>query len=87
VLSDKCDGKRKKPPKAPFPVVTPGSFKFPKGDKAEVEFYADGYSDDREFGYLKVTIKARMLTVKFIGADSKKTLDSFKLDLDRHQYK
>jgi hypothetical protein len=87
VLSEKCDGKRKKPPKAPFPVVTPGSFKFPKGDKAEVEFYADGNTDDGEFGYLKVTIKARTLTVKFIGVDSEKTLDRFKLDLDSHQYK
>jgi hypothetical protein len=37
---------------------------------AKVEFYADGDSDDGEYGYLKVTIKARTLTVKFIGADS-----------------
>jgi hypothetical protein len=87
VLSDGCDGKPEKSPKAPFPVVTPGSFKFPKGDSAEVEFYADGDSDDGEYGYLKVTIKARTLTVKFIGADSEKTLDRFKLDLDSHQYK
>jgi hypothetical protein len=70
----------------PFPVVTPGSFKFPKGDSAEVEFYEDGDSDDSEFGYLKVTIKARTLTVKFIGAHSAKTLDRFKLDLDSHTY-
>ena len=65
--------------------MTPGSFKFPKGDKAKVEFYADGNTD--EFGYLKVTIKARTLTVKFTGAYSEKTLDRFKLDLDSHQYK
>ena len=70
----------------PFPVVTPGSFKFPKGDSAEVEFYEDGGGDDGEFGYLKVTIKARKLSVKFIGADSEKTLDRFKLDLDSHKY-
>jgi hypothetical protein len=86
VLSDGCEGKPEKSPKAPFPVVTPGSFKFPKGDSAKVEFYADGDSDDGEYGYLKVTIKARRLTVKFIGADSEKTLDRFKLDLDSHQY-
>jgi hypothetical protein len=86
VLSDGCDGKPEKPPKAPFPVVTPGSFKFPKGDSAEVEFYEDGGRDDGEFGHLKVTIKARTLSVKFIGADSGKTLDRFKLDLDSHKY-
>jgi acid phosphatase type 7 len=86
VLSDGCDGKPGKSPKAPFPVVTPGSFKFPKGDSAEVEFYKDGGGDDGEFGYLKVTIKARKLSVKFIGADSEKTLDRFKLDLDSHKY-
>ena len=86
VLSDGCDGTPEKPPKAPFPVVTPGSFKFPKGDSAQVEFYEDGQSDDGEFGYLKVTIKRRTLTVKFIGADSQKTLDRFKLDLDNHKY-
>jgi hypothetical protein len=50
-----------------------------------VEFYADGDSDDGAFGYLKVTIKARTLTVKFIGPE--KTHDRFKLDLDSHQYK
>jgi acid phosphatase type 7 len=87
VLSDGCNGKREKSPKAPFPVVTPGSFKFPKGDSAEVEFYEDGDSDHGAFGYLKVTIKARTLTVKFIGADSGKTLDRFKLDLDSHTYR
>jgi hypothetical protein len=86
VLSDGCDGVPEKPRKAPFPVVTPGSFKFPKGDSAEVEFYEDGSRDDGEFGYLKVTIKARTLSVKFIGADSGKTLDRFKLDLDSHKY-
>jgi acid phosphatase type 7 len=86
VLSEGCDGKPKKPPKAHFPVVTPGSFKFPKGDSARVEFYEDGQSDDGEFGYLKVTIKARTLTVKFIGANSRKTLDSFRFDLDSHKY-
>ena len=53
---------------------------------AKVEFYADGDSDDGEYGYLKVTIKARTLSVKFIGAGSKKTLDRFKLDLDKHKY-
>jgi hypothetical protein len=51
-----------------------------------VDFYEDGGGDDGEFGYLKVTIKARTLSVKFIGADSGKTLDGFKLDLDSHKY-
>jgi len=86
VLSDGCDGQPGKSPKTPFPVVKPGSFKFPKRDSAEVEFYEDGGGDDGEFGYLKVTIKARTLSVKFIGADSEKTLDRFKLDLDSHKY-
>jgi acid phosphatase type 7 len=85
VLSDGCDGSPEKSRKAPFPVVTPGSFKFPKGDSAEVEFYEDGESDG-EFGYLKVRIKARTLSVRFIGANSGKTLDRFKLDLDTHKY-
>jgi hypothetical protein len=86
VLSDRCDGKPGKSSNVPFPVVTPGSFKFPKGDSAKVEFYADGDTDDGEFGYLKVTIKARTLRVKFVGANSGKTLDRFNLDLDSHSY-
>jgi hypothetical protein len=49
----------------------------PKGDSAEVEFYEDGGGDDGEFGYRKVTIKARTLSVKFIGADSGKDPGSF----------
>jgi hypothetical protein len=86
VLSDGCDGQPEKSAKTPFPVVTPGSFKFPKGDSAEVEFYEDGNRDESEFGYLRVTIKARTLSARFIGADSGKTLDRFKLDLDSHKY-
>jgi hypothetical protein len=85
-LSERCDGKSDKAPKAPFPVVTPGSFEFPKGDSAQVEYYEDGDSKDAEFGYLKVTIKDRTLSVKFIGVDSGKPLDRFKLDLDSHKY-
>jgi hypothetical protein len=51
-----------------------------------VEYYEDGESKDAEFGYLKVTIKDRTLSVKFIGVDSDKPLDRFKLDLDSHKY-
>ena len=53
VLSEHCNGKSDKAPKAPFPVVTPGwSFEFPEGDSVEVEYYEDGDSKDAEFGYL-----------------------------------
>jgi acid phosphatase type 7 len=86
VLPERCDGKSDKAPKAPFPVVTPGSFEFPKGNSAQVEYYQDGDSEDAEFGYVKVTIKGRVLSVKFMGTDSRKPLDRFKLDLDSHQY-
>jgi hypothetical protein len=86
VLSERCDGKSDKTPKAPFPVVTPGSFEFPKGDSAQVEYYQDGDTKDAQFGYLHVTIKDRTLSVKFIGVDSSKPLDHFKIDLDSHKY-
>jgi acid phosphatase type 7 len=86
VLSERCDSKFNKLPEPPFSVVRPGSFKFPKGCSARVEYYQDGDSKDAEFGYLKVTIKKRVLSVKFIGTNSGKTLDRFKLDLDKHKY-
>ena len=86
VLSDQCDGEPGAAQTAPFPVVTPGSFQFPAGDSAQVEYYEDGNSDSSEFGYLKVTIQGRTLSGQFIGATSHKTLDQFTLDLDSHKY-
>jgi hypothetical protein len=86
VLSQQCDGDAGSPRKAPFPVVTPGSFEFPAGDSAQVEYYEDGDSKHSEFGFLRVTIKARTLTAKFIGATSGDILDKFTLDLDSHRY-
>jgi hypothetical protein len=86
LLAEECDGSRGDKKKAPFPAVTPGSFKFPKGDSAQVEYYEDGHKDDSEFGYLRVTLKERSLKGEFIGAKSNSTLDKFKLDLDKHKY-
>jgi hypothetical protein len=59
VLSAQCDGEPGGSLTAPFPAVTPGSFQFPEGDSAQVEYYEDGNSDNSEFGFLKVTIEAR----------------------------
>lgn len=86
VLSEECDGGKGEKREAPFPAVAPGSFKFPAGDSAQVEYYEDGKSHDSEFGYLRVSIKERTLKGEFIGATSNKTLDKFKLDLDSHKY-
>lgn len=86
VLAELCDGETGASQVTPFPAVTPGSFQFPAGDSAQVEYYVDNNSDDSEFGFLKVTIEARTLTCQFIGATSHKTLDEFKLDLDSHKY-
>jgi hypothetical protein len=87
VLSEPCSGDPGVSQTAPFPVVTPGSFQFPAGDSAQVEYYEDFSSSDSEFGFLKVTIEARTLTGQFIGATSHKTLDQFTLDLDSHGYR
>jgi len=86
VLSEQCDGETGASQVAPFPAVPPGSFQFPSGDSAQVEYYEDNMSDDSEFGFLKVTIEARILMGQFIGATSKKILDEFKLDLDNRKY-
>jgi hypothetical protein len=67
--------------------VTPGSFQYPQGDSAQVEYYEDGNSDKSEFGFLKVTIEARTLMCQFIGATSNHTLNQFTLDLDTHEYR
>lgn len=87
LLFEECDGSKGTKKKAPFPAVAPGSFQFPKGDSAQVEYYEDNHTDGSEFGFLKVTIKGRNLKGEFIGATSNKTLDKFKLDLDSHKYK
>jgi len=86
VLSDRCDGKPGAPLTAPFPAVTPGSFQFPQGDSAQVEYYEDGDSANSVFGFLKLTIEARTLTCQFIGATSNQILHQFTLNLDTHQY-
>jgi len=87
VLSDPCDGEPGTPLTAPFPAVTPGSFQFPGGDSAQVEYYDDGASANSEFGFLKITIEARTLTCQFIGATSNQALNQFALDLDSHKYR
>ena len=73
VLSDQCDGEPGASQTAPFPAVTPGSFQYPEGDSAQVEYYEDGNSDKSEFGFPKVTIEARTLMCQFIGAPSNQT--------------
>jgi acid phosphatase type 7 len=87
VLSDQCDGEPGGSLTAPFPAMAPGSFQFPQGDSAQVEYYEDGNSDNSEFGFLKVTIEARTLMCQFIGATSNQTLNQFTLDLNTHQYR
>jgi Calcineurin-like phosphoesterase len=86
VLAEACDGEIGDRKRAPFPAVTPGSFEFPAGDSAQVEYYEDGNSHGSEFGYLRVTLKGRTLKGEFIGATSNTILDKFKLDLDSHKY-
>ena len=70
-----CDGTSQKVQAPPFPAVAPGSFQFPKGDSAEVEYYDDKDSGG-SFGYLKVTIdaKARTLTCQFMGVKNGKAV-------------
>ena len=87
VLSDQCDGEPGGSQTPPFPAVTPGSFQYPEGDSAQVDYYEDGNSDESEFGFLKVTIEARTLMCQFIGATSNHTLNQFTLDLDTRKYR
>jgi hypothetical protein len=87
VLARQCDGTIGKSRPAPFPAVLPGSFQFPKGDSAKVEYYEDNDSHHSQFGFLKVTIEARTLTGQFVGAKSGKIHDQWKLDLESHQYR
>ncbi len=71
-----CDGTKQGALKPPFDVVKPGSFLFPKGDSAQVEYYDDG-DDGGHFGYLKVTLdaKARTLTGQFMGVGDGKAVN------------
>lgn len=84
VLSDQCDGNTGASRSTPFPAEVPGSFQFPAGDSAQVEYYEDNNSKDSEFGFLKVTVEPPRLTGQFIGATSGNTLDKFELDFDIH---
>jgi hypothetical protein len=86
VLSNQCDGNPGVPQGAPFAAVTPGSFQYPEGDSAQLEYYEDGNSPSGEFGFLKVSIEGRTLKGQFVGATSRKPHDEFKLDLDNHKY-
>jgi hypothetical protein len=76
-----CDGSKADKEKPPFDAVLPGSYQFPKGDSAQVEYY-DDEKEDSLFGYLKVTVDARKQTLKceLIGVNKGKTkkLDSSK---------
>jgi len=81
-----CDGSAVKEPSAkkPFPAVTPGSYKFPKGDSARVHYY-DDQEKGNSFGYLKVTINAKKqkLTCEFMGIKNGnvKSLDNKKISM------
>jgi acid phosphatase type 7 len=87
VLAEQCDGKIASTRPVPFPAVLPGSFEFPKGHSAQVEYYNDNESHHSQFGYLKVTVKARTLTCQFVGAKSGKIHDECTLDLETHKYR
>jgi hypothetical protein len=58
-----------------FDVVKPGSFQFPAGDSAKVEYYDDG-DKGAHFGYLKVTLDAtkRSVTIDFMGVQNGKVV-------------
>jgi hypothetical protein len=75
-LARMCSGESGEKLRLPFRAVTPGSFQFPAGDSAQVEYYQDNCSDDSEFGFLKLTFEARTLMCQFIGATSHKTLET-----------
>ena len=79
-LFDTCDGTMQKARRPPFDAVKPGSFQFPKGDRARVKCYEDG-ENGGHFGYLKVTIddEERSLTCEFMGVKHGKAKS-----LDRH---
>lgn len=70
-----CDGTKQDAQKPPFDVVKPGSFQFPAGDSAKVEYYDDG-DKGAHFGYLKVTLDAtkRSATIDFMGVQNGKVV-------------
>ena len=73
-LFEACDGTKQAPKNTPFPAVTPGSYAFPKGDSAQVDYY-DDLNSGSSFGYLKVTIdgKKHELICEFMGIQNGKT--------------
>lgn len=79
-----CDGSKAKAQKPPFDAVKPGTFQFPNGDSATVEYY-DDKKQDACFGYLKVTIDAKKRTLKceFMGVGNGKTK---KLDGETYRF-
>ena len=85
ILSEECSGAAGTARKPPFAAVTPGSFKFPKGDSAQVESF-DDQKTGGSFGFLQVTLAGRVLSGQFVDT-SKKVRDQFSLDLDRRQYR
>jgi hypothetical protein len=83
-LSEQCDGTKGTSRKAPFDAVTPGSFTFPNGESARVDYYED-HENGKSFGFLQVTIAGRTLTGAFVDT-SGTPRDRFVLDLDTRQY-
>jgi hypothetical protein len=83
-LFENCDGSKATKQKAPFPVVTPGSFTFPKGESAQVEAFEDKKRGD-SYGFIQVSIEKRVLTCTFYDVAGTAG-DTFQLDLDKHQY-
>ena len=72
-LFHSCDGTLEaEPRKPPFPAVKPGMFEFPEGESAEVEAF-----DDKNFGYLKVTLdaKSHRLTSQLIAVKKGKAVE------------
>jgi hypothetical protein len=83
-LSEACDGTKGAEKQTPFDAVTPGSFTFPKGESARVEYYEDHHHGG-SFGFLQVTIAGRTLTGEFVDT-SGVVRDRFVLDLDTRLY-
>ena len=84
-LFDECSGGAGTPKTARFAAVTPGSFQFPKGDSARVEYF-DDHTTGGAFGFLQVSLAGRILSGQLVDS-SKKVRDKFSLDLDSHRYR
>jgi hypothetical protein len=88
-ISEGCDKRPGKKPKAPFPVVLPRGLILPPGDKAVVEAFDD---QKDHFGYARITVNAaesaihgEFFTVAQGGEATR--ADHFKLDLKTHRLK